>query len=161
MPLTHPTKTKGDLAVAYAFANLTEQGYLVLWPATEHAPFDLVAYRDKRFLRIQVKYRSVSKNGALNVDFRTGWADRHGIHKVPMDKSEVDLLCVYCPDTGSCYYLRPLDHGGQATLRVHASANNQRLGVHHADDFRGVPDSARTAQPVANPAGDSGAAPLC
>ena len=43
MPIAHHTKTKGDLGVAKAFAYLVEQGYVVLFPATEHAPFDLVA----------------------------------------------------------------------------------------------------------------------
>ena len=41
----HHTKDKGDLGVAKAYADLVGQGYTVLFPATEHAPFDLVAYR--------------------------------------------------------------------------------------------------------------------
>jgi hypothetical protein len=44
--VAHHTKDKGDLGVAKAHADLVSQGYVVLFPATEHAPFDLVAYRD-------------------------------------------------------------------------------------------------------------------
>ena len=54
----HHTKTKGDLAVAKALADLSEQGFVVLLPLTEHAPFDLVAYAASRFVRVQVKYRT-------------------------------------------------------------------------------------------------------
>jgi hypothetical protein len=56
--MTHHTKDKGDIGVAKAHADLVTQGYVVLFPATEHAPFDLVAYRNGEFERVQVKYRS-------------------------------------------------------------------------------------------------------
>ena len=54
----HHTKDKGDLGTAKAHADLVGRGFMVLFPATEHAEFDLVAYRDDVFHRIQVKYRS-------------------------------------------------------------------------------------------------------
>jgi hypothetical protein len=40
----HHTKDKGDLGVAKAHADLVSEGFTVLFPATEHAPIDLVAY---------------------------------------------------------------------------------------------------------------------
>lgn len=42
----HHTKDKGDLGVAKAHADLAAKGFTVLFPATEHAPFDLVAYAE-------------------------------------------------------------------------------------------------------------------
>jgi hypothetical protein len=44
--IEHHTKVKGDLGVLKAQVSLYEQGYLILQPVTEHAPFDLVAYKD-------------------------------------------------------------------------------------------------------------------
>ena len=139
MPLTHPTKTKGDLAVACAYADLMKQGFLVCWPATEHAPFYLVAYRDGGFLRVQVKYRALNERGSLMVEFGSVWSDSHGMHRRPMEKSEVDVVCVYCPATDECYYLRPQEHGNTVTLRVLPSQNNQSKGVHLARHLRVVP----------------------
>jgi len=55
--VNHHTKNKGDLGVVKAFCDLVEKGFVILFPATEHAPFDLAAYKDNRFIRIQVKYR--------------------------------------------------------------------------------------------------------
>jgi len=135
---SHHTKDKGDLAVAKAHADLVERGHVVLFPTTEHAPFDLVAYCDGTFRRVQVKYRAM-KNGVLDVDFRSGWTDRHGVHKLMLDKSAVDLFCVYCPDTDTCYYLRPTDHGQSAKLRISPSRNGQKVGVLNAEDYRFVP----------------------
>jgi hypothetical protein len=134
----HHTKDKGDLGTAKAHADLVANGFMVLFPATEHAEFDLVAYSGGDFNRIQVKYRS-ARNGAVTVNFRSVWADRHGTHMKPSNKSEVDVLCIYCPETDSCYYLRPRSHGQSVTLRVTPSRNGQVRGVLAADDFRQFP----------------------
>jgi len=131
---SHHTKDKGDLGVAKAFADLVQRGLLVLFPTTEHAPFDLVAYRQGQFARIQVKYRAAS-NGAVAVSFASSWADRHGNHSKAMDKTEVDFVCIYCPDTDECYYVKPA-FGRGVTLRVAPSLNNQRVNVLFASDFR-------------------------
>ena len=114
MALAHHTKQKGDLGVLKAQVDLFEQGYAILAPLTEHSPFDLVAYRDGEFRRVQVKYRK-------------------------LDKDEVDLYCVYCPDTDECYYLNPKEFGSNATLRVEAPKNGQMKNVKFAADYRRAP----------------------
>ncbi|WP_234788771.1 group I intron-associated PD-(D/E)XK endonuclease [Mycolicibacterium iranicum] len=91
----HHTKDKGDVGVAKAHADLANKGFTVLFPATEHAPFDLVAYPAGDFHRLQVKYRS-ARAGAITVKFRSIWADRNGTHATRMDKnSGVHLLSRY------------------------------------------------------------------
>lgn len=134
----HHTKDKGDLGVAKAHADLAEQGFLVLWPATEHAAFDLVAYSEGAFLRTQVKYRTATR-GVIEVALGGNWADRNGTHRRPLDKAEVDLLCIYCPDTDACYYVRPADLGACVKLRIEPTRNGQVRGVRMAADHRSVP----------------------
>ena len=136
---SHHTKDKGDLGTAKAHADLVAKGYTVLFPATEHAAFDLVSYRDGHFARIQVKYRS-ARTGSISVQFRSVWADRNGTHMKPSDKSEVDVVCIYCPETDECYYLRPADHGQSVSLRVVPSKNGQVQGVLLAEGYRDIPD---------------------
>ena len=136
----HHTKDKGDLGTAKAHADLVQQGFMVLFPATEHAEFDLVAYRDGTFHRVQVKYRS-ARAGAVTVRFRSVWADRHGTHMKPSDKSQVDVTCIYCPDTDTCYYFKPQEHGQSVTLRVVPSRNGQQHGVLQAAGFRRFPET--------------------
>ena len=135
---THHTKDKGDLGVANAFADLVQKGFTVLFPATEHAAFDLVAYRDTRFYRVQVKYRS-ARSGSVSVQFRSVWSDRNGTHMKPSDKSEVYIVCIYCPESGQCYYVRPADHQRSVTLRVRPSRNGQRRGILTAESCREFP----------------------
>ncbi len=135
----HHTKDKGDIGVRKAQADLASKGYMVLMPLTEHAGFDLVVYKDQQFRRVQVKFRTVDKNGCLAVNFRSCWADRNGTHMKPIDKTEVDLFCLYCPDTDQCLYFDPGQFNRSATIRVCAPKNNQKRFVKFASDFLKVP----------------------
>ena len=135
----HHTKDKGDLGVLKAQIDLFEQGFTIFVPLTEHWLFDLVAYKDGEFHRVQVKYRSLDQFGKVEVKFSTCWADRNGTHTSPIDKSEVDIYCVYCPEVDECYYLRPDDFGSNVSLRVEAPKNGQQKGVNFAADFRRAP----------------------
>jgi hypothetical protein len=137
--LSHHTKNKGDLGVLKAQLDLFEQGFTICVRQTEHAPFDLVAYKQSKFRRVQVKYRALARNGALEVKFSTCWTDRRGTHTAPIDKGEIDIFCVYCPDTDECYYLEPGKYGSNVSLRVKTPKNGQAKGVKFANDFRRVP----------------------
>jgi len=137
--MPHHTKEKGDLGVLKAQLDLFEQGYMVLVPQTEHAPFDLVAYRHSIFKRIQVKYRSLDKQGVLTVYFRSSWADRHGCHTNYVNKEEIDFYCIYCPDTDKCDYFDPKKFGQSVSLRVEAPRNNQKSKINRLADYRRVP----------------------
>jgi len=136
---SHHTKDKGDLGVAHAIADLADQGYVVLTPLCEHAPFDLVGYRNAEFVRVQVKYRALSATGTIEVQFRSTWSDSKGTYVRPLDKDEVDVVCVYCPETRACYYIDPRQFGRSVSLRVTPSRNRQGRNVSPAEDFRHVP----------------------
>ena len=59
-------------------------------------------------------------------------------HGKPVDKAEIDALCIYCPDTDECYYLRPSDYN-ETALRVADARNGQQAGVRLASQFRQIP----------------------
>lgn len=132
--MKHHTKQKGDIGVLKAQCDLVEQGFMVLVPLTEHAPFDLVVYKDCKFLRVQVRYCSVL-NGRIVVRFRTSWTDRHGTHTLLTDKRHVDRYCLYCPDTDLCYYVDPVLFNQGVTLRLTLPGNKHR-SPRMARDFR-------------------------
>ena len=134
----HHTKNKGDLGVLKAQLDLYEKGYLILTPHTEHSPFDLVGYKNGKFLRIQVKYRT-AKNDKIEVAFRTCWADKNGTHTQDYDKDEIDVMCVYCPDTDKCYYINPQECNKTFNLRLSTPKNNQKNGIHLAEDYMKIP----------------------
>ena len=136
----HHTKNKGDLGVLKAQADLCARGFLVCLPLSEHAPFDLVAYRDQIFRRVQVKTRSIRK-GMLTVRFENSYSDSKGVRTKKVDKSAIDVYCVYCIDLDCCYYFRTSDFSSHRTinLRVNAPKNNQSKNIKWANDYREVP----------------------
>lgn len=98
------TAEKGNLGESKAIADLISQGYEVIIPFSSNLPFDLVIYKNNKFYRIQVKYRSIA-NGILQVICRrTTVTSKQQKHR-SIKKDEVDFICVYCPETDKCYYI--------------------------------------------------------
>lgn len=137
----HHTKNKGDYGVLKAQVALYEQGFSVLTSVSEHEPFDLVAYKAGKFTRVQVKYRTATNN-KIEFNLSASWADKDGNHRVPYDKNEVDVFCIYCPDTDLCYFVDM--HGWETNsicLRLEKPKNNQMTGVKMAQDYLIMPES--------------------
>lgn len=136
--IKHHTKNKGDLGVLKAKCDLFEKGYMILTPETEHAPFDIVVWKGGQFKTVQVKYREL-KNGCINIQFRNSWSDKNGVHNVNVDKDLIDIYCIYCPCTETCYYIKPSDFGQSVSLRVKIPKNGQCKNIHLARDYLEVP----------------------
>lgn len=137
--IIHHTKNKGDLGVLKVKVDLFEQGFLILVPETEHSPFDLVIYQMGKFKTVQVKFRNLTKNGVLEIPFRSSYSTSGGVKTKSVDKAIVDVYAVYCPQTDECYYFEPKQFNKSVTLRVKTPLNNQKLKTHYASEFRKVP----------------------
>jgi len=120
--MKHHTKTKGDLAVMYAQLELTKQGWLVCLPQTEHAPFDLVVYRDGVFKRVQVKHRK-KRFGAIDAR----WDKYIGL---------IDVMCLFEPESEECYFVPLTNNQRCVTIRLDLPKNNQSCGVRQANDYK-------------------------
>lgn len=137
MTCYHPTKTKGDIGVMKAKMDMLLKGYMILSPETEHAPFDFVAYKDEKFLRIQVKYVALKSDGTIEARFTRRWCNTKGSQDRPIDKSAIDWYCLYCPDSDLCYYVDPKKYAESVKLRVKKGRNTDSR-THNAQDFLGL-----------------------
>ena len=135
----HHTKSKGDLGVLKVKVDLYQQGFLILVPETEHSPFYLVIYQKGIFKTVQVKFRNLTKNGVLEIPFRSSYSTSKGVMTRSVDKALVNIYAVYCPQTDECYYFDPKQFKRSVTLRVKTSLNNQKMKTHSVVDFRKVP----------------------
>jgi PD-(D/E)XK endonuclease len=98
--IDHHTKGKADLAVAKTIADLTVKGYVIFTPLIcEHLPFDLVAWKENKFLKIQVKYSGTGKIFAY-----TTWNDKHGNHHRQYQKDDFDYYAIYLPEKDRVIY---------------------------------------------------------
>ena len=138
--MNHHTKNKGDLGVLKVQADLCAKGFLVCIPLSEHAPFDLVIFKDGIFKRVQVKARTL-KRGKLDVRFEHSYSGSRGVHTRKVDMDAIDIYCIYCLDNDQCYYFQANKFKRRSTLslRVNAPKNNQTQQIRWADDYREVP----------------------
>ena len=118
----HHTKDKGDLGLIKVMCDLSEQGFKILTPFSEHLPFDLVAFSpvSGKLYKVQVKYRKLSK-GVVTVPLRTSFLSGEGSVVKRYKDCDFDVIAVYCPDIKSCAYLTNEDTkhlNNAATLRV-------------------------------------------
>ena len=56
-----------------------------------------------------------------------------------MNKEEIDVYCVYCPQTDCCYYFNPKLFSKSISLRVDSPKNKQEKKVNFASDYREIP----------------------
>lgn len=118
----HHTKDKGDLGLIKVMCDLSEQGFKILTPFSEHLPFDLVAFSpvSGKLYKVQVKYRKLTK-GIVEVPLQTSFLSSKGSVAKRYKDGDFDVIAVYCPDIQSCAYLTSegTKHlNSTATLRV-------------------------------------------
>jgi hypothetical protein len=91
--------------------------------------------------RVQVKARSIDKNGCISVRFEHSYSDKNGVHTHKVSLDEIDLYCIYCLDNDRCYYLNPKSFKNDTTisLRVKTPKNNQKVNIKLAQDYEEVP----------------------
>jgi len=137
----HATGAKGDIGVAYATADLIAKGWEVLLPVSATSPFDLVAHRHSKFLRVQVKYCSAGVAGGFEVRLRRAWI---GAKRTEWRRNtECDLVCAYCPDTRTCYYLKP--EACPIKLRIVPTLSGQQKGINWALHYTEIPEAVLRA----------------
>jgi hypothetical protein len=124
---------RGDTAEAAILHALTRSGLLVLMPFGRFGPYDLVTeVSPGRFVRIQVK------SGRLRggcIEFNSRGTD-HG--RGPGTYSgRADVFAVHVHATGEQFIVSVAEATDSKTyLRVAAPANNQRLRIRYAADYR-------------------------
>ena len=124
-------KRKGSIAELAVATRLMREGWNVLVPYGENTRYDLVAEKDGRFVRIQVKYVT-PKDGKLYVNCQSSnnWA------VLPYTAKEIDLIAAYDSSNGSVYYVPVAAMRKSAmVLRLDPTKNNQKAKVRFAKEF--------------------------
>ena len=126
-----------ELTVA---AKLANDGWRVLLPYGENTRYDLVAEKNGRFIRIQVKYVT-PKEGKLYVNCcsSNNWS------VLPYTAKEIDAIAAYNASDQSVYYVPVANIRKKAmVLRLDPTKNNQKMKVRFAKDFFELRDRRAT-----------------
>lgn len=126
----HKTKTKGDIGVTKVISDLTEKGYAVSVPISEHLPYDLIFEDENGNLKkIQIKYR---KNGCISNTTTHVGSNGKSIVKV-YQKKDFDYYAIYLPDIRECVYVPNTDRGG---IKVRCKIPNSYTPYHWWEDYK-------------------------
>ena len=131
----HHTKIKADLGVAKIIADLAVKGCVPCIPLSEHQPYDLLAVlKNGKVIKLQVKYATLKKNGTIDVQFRTSWADRKGVHINHYKNEDFDYYAIYCPEKKQVVYV-PNCPNCPKVVRFDKPTNNQNKSVKWAESY--------------------------
>lgn len=144
------TDQKGAIAETAIAHAATVLGIEVYRPIAEGGRFDMVFLLGEELVRVQCKWARRIGDVIIIRCYSCRRA-REGMRKRLYTPHEIDAFAAFSPDTGKCYYL-PLDQIGTRShiqLRLGPTKNNQRLGVHWAEDFEFAATLARPRGAVA------------
>ena len=132
----HNKKEKGDLGVAQTIAELVSQGWRPCVPLSEHQSYDLIAEKNGKMLRVQVRYTS-PRDEILPIKLASCWSDKHGAHVQKRKQEDFEVLAIYKKKKKKCYFILSsvFTNERQINLRLSPSKNNQKLRVRMADDY--------------------------
>jgi Holliday junction resolvase len=126
------TKYKGSLAEAKVLTYLVQQGFNVSLPWNENSRYDLIAEKNGRFLRVQIKYVT-PKDGKLSIPLRSA----NNWNVIRYKKEDVDFIAAYNPNNDKVYFL-PLQlfkNIATVNLRLNHPNNNQKRKILYAKQF--------------------------
>ncbi len=130
---------KGGIAETQIAAAATKLGVPVLRPIVEHGRYDLAFEIGGRLLRVQCKWASLERDGAvLRVNLQTCRHTPKGYVFGSYHAHEIDVVAVYSGELDRCYLLpMSLVEGRRAVyLRLTPPLNSQRACINLEADFR-------------------------
>ena len=122
--------TTGDATEAAVLAALVRCGHRVLLPFSASAAYDLAIECDGALIRVQCKTAWMREGCTFNscsTDHGRGRADY---------RDRADVFGVACPERAGVYIV-PVDVAARyaTSLRLTPPRNNQRRGIHFAEEF--------------------------
>jgi prevent-host-death family protein len=143
---------KGAIAETKIAAAATELGISVLRPIVEHGRYDLAFEIGDELLRVQCKWGSLDREGAvIRVNLQTSRHTPNGYVFTQYTADEIDAVAVYCGDLDRCYFLPISLVAGRRGiwLRTVPPRNQQRACINLASDFdlaRGCSSAGRATR---------------
>jgi hypothetical protein len=130
------TDQKGAIAEAAIAWEATKLGIEVYRPISEGGRFDMIFLLGEELIRVQCKWASRHRD-VIVVPFYSNRRAREGLRRRIYTSDEVDAFAAYCPENERCYYFPfgVVAARTQVRLRLAPTRNNQRLGIHWAEDF--------------------------
>ena len=124
---------KGDIGEAFFVLASVKRGYYV-GKMPQDCPYDYVLDRGDGPKRVQVKFRSLAKNGGVTISSTSASLSS----SIEYTTSNVDYFAVYIPDVEELFLI-PAEEvlkGSTSSFRYHLTKNNQANGVRYITEYK-------------------------
>ena len=121
--------------MAIAF-KATLLGVDVFRPLAQGGRYDLIFDLGQKLWRVQRKWASRYGDVLIARTYRAR-RNRDGLVRRLYTAEEIDAFAIYCMEIDRCFFV-PMTHAAgmqEIPLRLAPTRNNQRRGIHWADDF--------------------------
>ena len=121
-------KKQGDLGVAAAIAHYMNQGYVVCFPLTDTARYDLVVDKNGKLYRVEIKttnYQLPSGNYEVTLRTKGGNTSWNGLVKT-ISSTDCDIVFASSPDGN--YEFPASVVAGMATITLGSKQVQYKLG---------------------------------
>lgn len=127
------TNKKGDIGLANVILDITNKGFFTFLPFSDTTHVDLIIADDAmKTQRVQVKYISTGKTGALTIPMSTVINGK----RIPVDLSKIDIWAIYCPDTKEIYYVSSAELLGKSFMLLRITEPKKKQNnIHFAKDY--------------------------
>lgn len=133
-----PTKQTGTIGELAVMQQLLSNGYEVFRSVGDCSHIDLIACKNHKLHRIQVKTRNKMKRGIIGITNATSSG-------IAYSDKEVDYIAIFVVELNSIAYVPVAQlltpEGGARTivLRTEPPLNGQKKNIHEFSDFTNLP----------------------
>jgi hypothetical protein len=130
------TDQKGAIAEMAIALRATLLGIDVYRPLAEGGRYDMIFDLNPRLVRVQCKWASRYGDVVIARACRAR-RNRDGLVRRLYTPEEIDAFAIYCMEIERCFFV-PMTYAEgmqEIRLRLSPAKNNQRRGIHWADDF--------------------------
>ena len=128
------SKQKGNIAFSSVILELQKQGFNVFTEVGDFSRVDIIAEKDHKLIKIQVKYSKDEKGSMILRLVKSG---PNG-YRYTYSENDVDWFAVYSPSTSKIAWISSKEaciQKRQVTFRLEKPKNNQTVGIHLIEDY--------------------------
>lgn len=127
------TTEKGELAKAATIFRLTQQGWCVSLPISEHAPYDLIAERDGVCRRVQVKH-AANHTDYIHASLKSVMVNCSKTTVRTRERGDWDAVALFDPVTTNVFFVLDSQVDNTTGIRLRLTPSRQVKGVRYASD---------------------------
>ena len=129
------SKQKGNIGFSTVVLQLHQNEFNVFSEMGDFSKIDLIAEKNGKLSRVQVKYSTTKENGGCELPLRKCGPNGY---KYAYTENDCDWFAVYNPDKNEVYWISSKEACKNKTaiiFRTEKSKNNQVSGVRNTEDY--------------------------